>query len=615
MEGNRVQKETKKGPDNPKKKALLIGIGAAAVVVVGAYAGLCAWVGSSPAILKGVSVGGVSVGGMTQEQAKSALEDSLDQVKDLTVPLEYGTWSGSIPGTALSLNAEDCARQAWETGRSNFILQGGAYLGSLLGMDQEVDLSLDWSEDGQKQLNALLDEADQLAGGGITQAAYVIDGDQLKITKGVTGVAIDREKSEEQVKQALKDELEEKLRGETVQPETVTLTAHEESPQEPDFQAMYEELHTEPVDATVDPQTYQATDSVVGVDFDVEQAKTAYESAAEGETVSIPLTLTQPKETKESLQAKLFRDLLGSGTTNVSGSSNRKHNVKLSAEACNGVVLMPGEVFSYNNTTGSRSASKGYLSAPVYSGGASVDEVGGGICQTSSTIYYAVLHTTLEVVERKAHMYNTGYVDEGMDATVYYGLTDFRFKNNTNYPVKIVTRSYDQGGKRKLTVEIYGTNETGYYAVPKSTTYDWVSPTTQYKADSSIPRGTTKVDSKQNPYTGVSASTYRYIYDKNGNLVEKQQMTSSTYKMRPKTILYNPADGDPSTWVGGKPSQPQTQPETPATQPETPATQPETPVTQPETPATQPETPAETPTETPAETPAEQSAASSSQTA
>ena len=67
---------------------------------------------------------------------------------------------------------------------------------------------------------------------------------------------------------------------------------------------------------------------------------------------------------------------------------------------------MPGEEFSYNNTTGSRSADKGYLPAPVYSGGASVDETGGGICQTSSTIYYAVLHTTLEIVERHAHMYS-----------------------------------------------------------------------------------------------------------------------------------------------------------------------------------------------------------------
>lgn len=581
MEGKRVRNEGTKHPrkTNKKKNKLLLGLCAVVVVIVCAYVGLCAWVGSSQQILKGVTVGGVPVGGMTQEQAKTVLDESMEKATAITLPLEYGTWSGSIGGDALTLNTEDCARQAWEAGRGNFLFRGGAYLSSLLGMKRDVELSMDWTENGQTQLQALLEEADQLAGGGLTEAAYVRDGDVLKITKGVTGVAIDREQSEQQVKQALEDELAEQMRGESVQPETVTLAAHEESPREPDFQAMYEELHTEPVDSTVDPQTYQATDSVVGVDFDVEQAKQAYESAAEGETVSIPLVLTQPKETKESLQAKLFRDLLGSGTTNVSGSSNRKHNVKLSAQACNGVVLMPGEVFSYNNTTGSRTAAKGYLSAPVYSGGASVDEVGGGICQTSSTIYYAVLHTTLEVVERKAHMYNTGYVDEGMDATVYYGQTDFRFKNNTNYPVKIVTRSYDQGGKRKLTVEIYGTNETGYYAVPKSTTYDKVSPTTQYKADSSIPRGTTKVDSKQNPYIGISASTYRYIYDKNGNLVEKQQMTSSTYKMRPKTILYNPADGDPSTWVNGVPPQPQT--EAPATQPETPAETAETQAEQP----------------------------------
>ena len=134
------------------------------------------------------------------------------------------------------------------------------------------------------------------------------------------------------------------------------------------------------------------------------------------------MTLTQPEETKQSLEAKLFRDLLGEGTTNVSGSSARKHNVKLSAQACNGVILMPGEVFSYNNTTGSRSASKGYLAAPVYSGDASVDEVGGGICQTSPTIYYAVLHTTLEIVERPAPMYSVGSVPDGMAATAHFRL-------------------------------------------------------------------------------------------------------------------------------------------------------------------------------------------------
>ena len=314
--------------------------------------------------------------------------------------------------------------------------------------------------------------------------------------------------------------------------------------------------------AVIDPDTCEVLPHTVGVDFDTAQAQRLFQQAQEGETVEVPLTVTQPDITQEILADRLFADLLGQGTSQVSGSSNRKFNVKLSAEACNGVILMPGEEFSYNNTTGSRSADKGYLPAPVYSGGASVDETGGGICQTSSTIYYAVLHTTLEIVERHAHMYSVGYVPDGMDATVYFGLSDFRFKNNTDYPVKIVTESYDKNGLRYLTVKLYGTNVDGRYAVPERTQFDFVSPTTQYRADESIPQGTTKVDAKQNAYTGRSARAWRVIYEKDGTLVEKQDLGVSTYKMRPTTILYNPADGDPSTWVDGVPPKPGAQPGT-----------------------------------------------------
>ena len=113
-----------------------------------------------------------------------------------------------------------------------------------------------------------------------------------------------------------------------------------------------------------------------------------------------------------------------------------------------------GDVFSYNGVVGQRTAARGYQAAPAYVQGETVDEIGGGICQTSSTIYYAVLHTTLEIVERHAHMYSVGYVPDGMDATVYFGLSDFRFKNNTDYPVKIVTESYDKNGLRYLTVKL-----------------------------------------------------------------------------------------------------------------------------------------------------------------
>ena len=588
MEGQRMEKK----PGVPKKGLIIAG--AVVGVLVAAYLGVCLWAGQSQSIFPHTSVAGVDVSGMTTAQAAETLSEELKKAtSSVSLSLTYGHWEGTLEGSAVELDTDAWAQSAWASGRENFLLQGGTYLGRLMGADYDLAPDFALSESGQQQFDALMDEADQQVGGALVDASYAVEGEELVLTKGVTGVTIDRQAAQEAVLNALGEAVAATMGAEDArQPQAVELPAHETAPQDPDFDAMYAELHTEPQDAQVDPETLEVSEHVVGVDFDVEAAKAAFAQAAEGETVRIPLTITQPKETQESLKAKLFRDLLGEGTTKVSGSSNRKHNVKLSASACNGVVLMPGEVFSYNNTTGSRSADKGYLAAPVYSGGDSVDEVGGGICQTSSTIYYAVLHTTLEVVERHAHTYNTGYVTQGMDATVYYGSADFRFKNSTDYPVKIVTKSYDKNGARYLTVQIYGTNDEGVYAVPKSNVFDRVDPTTQYKADSSIPQGTTKVDSKQNAYIGWSSQTYRYVYDKDGNLLEKQDMGFSKYKMRPKTILYNPADGDPSTWVDGQPPKPggTTDPGTGTTDPGTGTTDPGTGTTDPGTGTTDPGT-------------------------
>ena len=589
MSGQRIEKTPKGEHKKGRKGAVLAGV-AAAVVLCG-YLGLCAWAGGRDAILPHVSISGLDVSGMTQDQAADALKNALAEESGdpITLNISCEGWSGQLSAADLAVDQEATVQAAMQAGEGPFLARGGQYLAHLLGAGSQVELAL---QDQQPALTTLLEDMERQVG-DVTMAHWQVSGQTLELTKGVTGLAADEEQAAQLLHQALDQGFAQKFgQGEQNVTVDVDLPVTQTPPQEPDFDTVHQDVYTEPKDAALDGTTHEIVAESVGLDFDPAQLKAAYDQAGEGETVSIPLTVTQPKETKASLSAKLFRDLLGKGTTKVGGSAARKNNVALSAKACNGVILLPGEVFSYNNTTGSRSADKGYQAAPVYVGGASTDEVGGGICQTSSTIYYAVLHTTLEVVERRSHMYNTGYVPAGMDATVYYGSTDFRFKNNTNYPVKIVTESYDQGGSRYLTVKIYGTNETGTYAVPKSTTYDQVTPTTQYKADSSIPRGTTQVDRKQNPYTGVKAKTVRYVYNKDGSLKEEQTMGASTYKMRPKTIYYNPADGDPTTWVNGVPPQPATTPSTGEnTTPSTPA----------ETPAT--ETPAETPaTETPAET-------------
>lgn len=546
-----LSKEPSGGQSRARNKKVWVISGAAAAAVLGGYLGLCAWVSGSDRILPNVSVAGLDVSGMTAAEAETALSGAMaEHGSQIIGAVSYEDQLWSITAEEMGYDWRFAAESAEAVGRENFLTGGAVYLGQLLGRDHQISAPR-WD---CAALDELVDQVEAGTGGSVTEAAYQLEGETLVMTKGMTGQDIERGQVQESLWSAVEKAMERKLGGEEgVVEEETPLVPQETPPQEPDFQAVHDAVAVEPQSAQYDRETGEVTGHVVGVDFDVEALKAAYGQAGEGETFSIPVTLTQPEETKQSLEAKLFRDLLGEGTTNVSGSSARKHNVKLSAQACNGVILMPGEVFSYNNTTGSRSASKGYLAAPVYSGDASVDEVGGGICQTSSTIYYAVLHTDLKVVERRAHRFNTGYVPEGMDATVYYGQTDFRFENSTDYPIKIVTSSYDQGGKRKLNVKIYGTNMDGVRAEPKSTVYETVTPTTQYKADESIPRGTTKVDSKQNPYTGKSAQTYRYVYDRDGNLLEKQDMGKSVYKMRPKTILYNPADGDPATWPNGVP--------------------------------------------------------------
>ncbi len=530
-----------------------IAAAALAAALLAGYLGLCAWVGGSSRILNGVSAAGVPLGGMTREQAQTTLADRFSGVSQTALSLEYGPWSGSIAASAFQADGQASAQAAWQTGREHFLLQGGAYLAHLLGAEEDAGLTLAWTDAGARELEQLMDAADLQAGGGAVNASYEVEEDALVLTKGVASLTIDRAAAKTAVLEAMTAAVSGALEGQTASAAPLSLPACETPPQEPDFDAMYAEIHTEAKNAEIDPETLEVKDHTVGVDFDPSQAKALFDAAAEGETVSVPLTLTQPAETRESLESKLFRDLLGEGTSGVSGSANRKSNVKLSAQACNGIVLMPGEIFSYNNTTGSRTADKGYLGAPVYSGGESVEDIGGGICQTSSTIYYAVLHTTLEIVERHAHMYAVGYVPDGMDATVWYGASDFRFKNNTNYPVKLVTQSYDKNGRRYLNVKIYGTNEDGRYAVPERVQFDWIAPTTQYKADPSVPQGTTRIDTVQNAYNGLKAHTYRHIYEQSGALAYTEDLGVSSYKMRPTTILYNPADGDPSTWVNGVP--------------------------------------------------------------
>ena len=111
----------------------------------------------------------------------------------------------------------------------------------------------------------------------------------------------------------------------------------------------------------------------------------------------------------------------------MGGTAARVSNVKLASAAFDGTVLNSGDLFSYNETVGQRTEAKGYKAAPAYVQGETVDEIGGGVCQPSSTLYYACLLANMEITERYAHRYIPAYITRGMDATVSWGGPDYKF--------------------------------------------------------------------------------------------------------------------------------------------------------------------------------------------
>ena len=567
--------------------------GVLVAVLAAGYLGLCTWVGASGTTLPGTTAGGVELGGLTRAQVESRLQGELAQHytgKEITLQTEGAGQSYTISGDVLSVDTGAVTDAACGLSQGNFFSRGWRLLQSLVG-GNDIEVPLSYTQEGEAQVDALLGQIESELGGSVQETTWEVQGDQLIFHMGTPGRAFDLSTTKEDILSAFAGESQEPL----------VLSTVTTDPTDVDMQAVHDQVYAQVQNASLNKETFEVTPSVTGLDFQVPDAEAALEGAAWGSDVSVPLTVTEPSVSTESLKSLLFRDVLGEASSNVSGSSNRKTNVKLSASVCDGVILLPGEVFSYNNTTGSRTADKGYLPAPSYVGGKSTDEVGGGICQTSSTIYYAALNANLKIVERHNHMFAVGYVPDGMDATVWYGASDFRFENDTEYPIKIVT-VYENS---RLTVQIYGTKTDDLYVKMTNKELSSTSWSTEYKVDPSLPAGSTRTE--QTPYRGRVVEAYRNVYDGSGNLVSSTLETKSTYKMRNQIILVSPydaakyglteADGAIITTPSPAPSAPEET--TPAT--ESPSASPVLPV-EPQPSATPSAAPSEAPSDAPAET-------------
>ena len=343
-----------------------------------------------------------------------------------------------------------------------------------------------------------------------------------------------------------------------------------------DLDAIYQQTCTEPQDASWDTETYEVIPSVPGLQFDLEAAKAALANANPGDTLKFPFIEVEPQVLTESLEGVLFRDVLGTYTAKSGSQYNRDINLKLSCEAIDGIILYPGEVFSYNDALGERTPEKGYKPADSYEGNKTVQTYGGGICQASSSLYYCTLLADLDIVYRTNHGFVSSYMPYGMDATVAWGGPDFKFRNSTNYPIRIDAKA--EGGN--VTVSLVGTDEKDYYVEMEYEILSVSYPKTVEKEvgpDEGFKDGQVETSA----YTGYTVQTYKCKYNKETNeLISREKEAFSEYDKRDKVVYKVVETTEPTQPETTEPTQPET---TNPTEPE--ATEPE--VTEPE--VTEPE--------------------------
>lgn len=250
-------------------------------------------------------------------------------------------------------------------------------------------------------------------------------------------------------------------------------------------------------------------------------------------TVSMESEPITPKVTRAELMNTFSR--ISTYTTQTTSDASRNNNINLACQAVSGTAVMPGETFSFNQVTGQRTLEKGYLLAAAISGGTTVDEVGGGVCQVSSTLFNAAAMADLTILKRSPHTWPSNYVEKGRDATVNWPNLDFTFRNDKETPVFIV--AYYQ--KRQCTVEIYGASLGAGLSIGLSTqlTAQYDPPSEPlYEINPQLPPGT--MQEKKKARTGYVVETYK-VYLQNGVVIRRDWLCTSEYPMIQQVIEYN----------------------------------------------------------------------------
>lgn len=504
--------------DKKSDKKWLIIITIIAIILLVLSTGFALINSSNENIIAGITVDGINVQGLNKQQLKQLIENKVEEKinKEIKVYVDNEEQTILLSQIELTYNIEKAIEEAYQLGRGKNIFVNNFEILKTMLLGNNINLEFACNEE---LLNNIVKDIKNKIPNAVINPTYCIEEDELIITKGTKGLTIDE------------NELKSKIIGKInlSSTEDIKIITFMTEPENINIENIYEEVHTEVQDAYYTTNPFQIYAEVKGIDFDLEAAKELLKE--EKDEYIIALTITEPQKTTSDIGTEAFPDKLSTFATRYDATNiTRTTNLQIAVNKINGVVVMPGETFSYNKTLGKRTSEAGYKDAAGYSGGKVVQMLGGGICQISSTLYDAVVYANLEIVERHNHAFTTSYVGAGKDATVVYGNLDFQFKNSRKYPIKI--ESYIQNGI--ATVNIYGIKEENEYEVEISTTIlNYIPYSVIYEDDATLESGKEVVT--QGGQKGCKSITYK-ILKQNGKEVSRSVLSTDTYSAMNKYI-------------------------------------------------------------------------------
>ena len=528
-------------------------------------------------VYDGVFLNKVSVSHMTKDELRDYINEKYSKPLDsIVIDIRSGDqhWELNAAELEISFNNEKIVDAIYNYGHSGNIFQRLSDINKI--KSQGVDIDVWGSEDPSQSDLVTYKESvvDELAARIAQEAAQTVTShtidigtDSVSVIAGNIGLTFDVNK----IKVALLDSVNSfkstNLNLLDSDLEIVTKTY----PPKLDIDDCCTQINKSPIDASYTTSNNHRVLSTVTSQYGFSVDRSALEiidnklssgDFTPGESFNVEITKIPPKVSSLDSSKVAFNDVLNQYTTNFSTSSYykaRNVNLKVGTAALDGYILVPGEQFSFNGYIGNTTGAKGYEPANGYQNGKLTPTYGGGICQVSTTLYNAVIRSiNVDVDVRFQHSSKVGYVPEGLDCMINYNTNDFKFTNNTNYPIKIQGIFNSSG---KLTFKILGTNEH------KDMKYEFISvkvSETDYKTIE-----TPDKDAAQNGIKGGKYTVTRVTYKNNQEIARIPNWTQSNYKAMNKYVYVSPTTPAPVTPVppaptpGGEDQPPVESPENP----------------------------------------------------